>query len=283
MIKLRNKLTGKPYDFTISKFPDGTSQAWQIVPEPEQHETIDVLWIFENEAELITICQLGFLLNTYGIFPLLEAPWLPYGRQDKMVSNSTTFARLVFENLVREAGYTRIMTYDGHSFSRFIGSREPIELIKAALPGHDMVCFPDNGAAMRYADLLNDLYPKMVYIICDKVRNQLTGEITGLKFATLDQVDLSGYNVLVWDDLIDGGKTFTEVAKLLKAAGANSLSLAVSHGIFSKGIEIVFDSGYDTVYTTNSLMKHKPGIYDSYMGLNGLRNNKFQVVEVIKL
>jgi ribose-phosphate pyrophosphokinase len=238
---------------------------------------IDVLWMFENEAELITICQLGFLLNTYGIFPSLEAPWLPYGRQDKIVSNSTTFARMVFENLVREAGYTRIMTYDAHSFSRFIGSKPPTELIKAALPGHDIVCFPDKGAALRYIDLLIELNPEMDCVVCDKVRDQITGEITGLKFMDLKNgpVELSGCNVLVWDDLCDGGKTFTEVAKLLKSVNAKSMSLAVSHGIFSKDTGILFTNGYNKVYTTNSLMK--------YNKENRVVSGNLQIIEVVKL
>lgn len=252
MIKLTDG-HGKHYSFQLTRFPDGTSQVNNITPEPERLQDMEVLWMFENEAELITVCQLGHLLGTYAIFPTLNMPFLVYGRQDKLISNNTTFAKIVMERLVMESGYTRILTYDAHSDnSDFIQSREPVELIGAAIAHQDVVCFPDAGAVKRYMHLIGNHIPA---IYCEKVRNQITGEIEGLQLMSDD--DITGKNVLVLDDLCDGGKTFIEVAKILNAQGAGELTLAISHGIFSKGINIIFDAGYKTVYTTNSLIDNQ--------------------------
>lgn len=251
MIKLKSST--QEYTFTLSKFPDGTSQAWLITPEPEKHQDMTVQWMFENEGELFHVLQLGYLLSCqYSIFPVLDCPYLPYGRQDKMISNQTTFARLVFIESVINAGYQCIKTYDAHSLTHpFIVSKEPLELLEAALPGHDVVVFPDQGALKRYNHLLPE---NMDYLSCHKKRNQITGEIEGLELDVPEEY-LKGKNVLVFDDLCDGGRTFIEVAKVLKENSTNSLTLAVSHGIFSKGLDLIANAGYSKVYTTNSLIK----------------------------
>lgn len=60
----------------------------------------------------------------------------------------------------------------------------------------------------------------------------------------------------MFDDLCDGGKTFTVLAKELHKHNPAKLDLAVSHGFFTKGEGILFDCGYTNVYTTNSLLQN---------------------------
>lgn len=83
------------------------------------------------------------------------------------------------------------------------------------------------------------------FVAAAKVRDQLTGEITGLSMPDIE----SGLSILVVDDICDGGRTFTELASLIKKYEPKKLVLYVSHGIFSKGIECILESGYDAIYT----------------------------------
>lgn len=86
-------------------------------------------------------------------------------------------------------------------------------------------------------------------VICfDKTRELATGKITGMR--CIDDL-YYGYNTkyMVLDDICDGGRTFIELAKLLPKPC--SKELLVTHGIFSKGVDIVTDL-YDHVYTTDS-------------------------------
>ena len=46
-----------------------------------------------------------------------------------------------------------------------------------------------------------------------------------------------GRNCLIVDDICDGGGTFIPLAKKLKNAGAKTVTLYVTHGIFSKGLD----------------------------------------------
>ena len=85
----------------------------------------------------------------------------------------------------------------------------------------------------------------MVY--CEKIRDQATSEILSLELRS--HIDLTDKSVIIVDDICDGGRTFTETAKLLKAAGTKKVTLYVSHGIFSKGTKILLDNGIDLLYT----------------------------------
>lgn len=277
MILLQDS-NGNKYDFQITKFPDGSSQVWKINPEPAKMTLMEVTWFFENEAELFHICQLGDLLyKHFFVFPTLVCPFLPYSRQDKKISNSSTFARDTFIHLVVQSGYTRIRTYDAHSNSFYIDSKEPTELIDAALPGHDVVCFPDKGAKERYSKL----FKGTPVIYSDKRRNQLTGVIEGVDLE-LNGVDISGKNVLVFDDICDGGKTFLEIAEKLNIYSPANLSLAVSHGLFSKGLDKMIEVGYSNFYTTNSLLRNSyTGKATSYKTSCGIQNINYEIVKVV--
>ena len=54
------------------------------------------------------------------------------------------------------------------------------------------------------------------------------------------------------DDICDGGRTFIELGKVLRAKGASKLVLSVTHGIFSRGPALVFEM-FDAIYTTDSI------------------------------
>lgn len=247
---------GNNYEFETTKFPDGTSQVWKLTPEPPRMSVMNVTWFFENEGEVFQLCQLATLLyKHFHCFPTLIAPFMPYGRQDKPVRNDTTFARDVLLQVLTNSEFTKIKTYDAHSGSVYIESKEPTELIERALQdGYNVVCFPDKGAKERYSKLI----PAGIEVIYgNKRRNQQTGAIEGLEIE-LNGVDITGKKVLVQDDICDGGRTFIELAETIKNLGQlpKSLGLAVSHGIFSKGLDILYKAGYNSIYTTNSLLEN---------------------------
>lgn len=241
--------------FTTTVFPDGTSQVWKLDPTnlDNSEETI-ILWLFENEAELFHICQLAALLyEEYDCSVDLRAPYLPYGRQDKDISNKLSFALTVAKEVLYNAGITRIETFDAHSKTDMVYDIPGIgvEDFHISILNHDVICYPDKGAAIRYGS-----YGKPT-VFCEKVRNQLTGEITGLK--VICDTDLTDKNVLIIDDICDGGMTFIKVAEALQVFHPKSIDLAVSHGIFSKGKQVLHDAGITEIYTTNSLLKNPDG------------------------
>jgi len=78
-----------------------------------------------------------------------------------------------------------------------------------------------------------------------KTRDQSTGHITDYKLSG----EVEGKSVLIVDDICDGGMTFKLLAEELMEAGAVHINLYVTHGIFSKGLRTLFESGIEDVFT----------------------------------
>lgn len=253
--------------FDITIFPDKTSQVWHLNPEPKDcHNSAKkfpdrfvIYWDFENESEIFHVLQLGRLLREYGGFnTYLKIPTMPFARQDKQVSNNTTFALKPFINLLENSEYFDLIeTIDIHNSSSInmasssIVNKIPHERIQEVLKDSDahVICFPDKGASLRGYKYDREYYGEP--IILDKKRNQETGYIEGLKFASKIPLNLTGFKVLLVDDIGDGMRTFIEACKLLKSCGAKEVYVYTTHGIYSKGLDIVFDAGIDRVFNYN--------------------------------
>lgn len=247
-------LDGQAIKATI--FPDQTSQVWKIdkavLDTADKRGYCEVTWEFEYENELMHVAQLKTLLDSYNIDAVLKMPYLPYARQDKRVSNETTFALRTFAKLVNAMGpWLRVEVVDAHNNARahLIDNLDDVcarDQMFAAIEavGAAYALFPDQGAMNRYFAYFHN---GPSFVTADKVRDQSTGEITGM---SLDY-KFRGANrtVLIVDDLCDGGRTFVEAAKLAYAAGASAVHLYVSHGIFSKGLEPLKEADIKRIFT----------------------------------
>lgn len=84
-------------------------------------------------------------------------------------------------------------------------------------------------------------------IQCYKERNLQDGSIIDTKFTG----NIGGKNCIILDDLIDGGRSFINIALKLKKSGARTIWLAITHGIFSAGFQEL-EKYFDGIYCTNS-------------------------------
>lgn len=275
MIRLKLTNMGETTYETITPtiFPDGTSQVYKVQEITKNYRNCteaEIIWQFENEAELMHVAELSDLLDSYIGYPrpfkILNIPFLPYGRQDKPISNSTTFAQRTFTKLIDAMEFDRVISFDVHGVCAIKNlhklSAVPIITNIFKDNGYDIVALPDGGAAERY--YIEDV--PSVHAI--KERDPRTGKIVDYYLQNeyknakgeLIEVELKDKKVLIVDDLIDGGATFIELSKLLKEQGVKSISLYTSHGIFSKGKDHLIEAGITTFYYTNSLTKNEDGI-----------------------
>lgn len=241
MIKLNGHL------ITPTIFPDKTSQVWKL-PEDWFLAGLHfntITWEFENEAEFMHVAQLQTLLQRFSMGTTLELPYLPYARQDKDISNVATFSLHTFATLLNSLRFAEVKTFDPHNAEL---SKKLINNLSITMPNYQHILwqlqaypvFPDKGAALRYG-------AKLVDVVCDKIREPLTGAITGI---SISGTIING-SYLIIDDICDGGRTFIEVAKKLYEAGAKEVHLYVSHGIFSKGLDVLHDAGIKRIFTRN--------------------------------
>lgn len=259
------KLNGNIINPTI--FPDGTSQVWKIdLPEKEAK----IVWYYENEVELIHLNQLISLLeNTIGYIDELYVPYLPYARQDKQISNTSTFAKHTFLNMLDTTHIKKLITLDVHS-NVLMGQWENVfpekhinYVIKSYGGKLPVIVYPDVGAYERYHTKLN-----LDCLVLQKERDQLTGEILGLTHQNTIQ-HMDEYNFLIIDDICDGGRTFIEATKYIKTIYNNAtVDLYVTHGIFSKGLQPLQESGIGEIFTTDSLQEFRFNKFQDFSLLN---------------
>jgi ribose-phosphate pyrophosphokinase len=239
------------FKVTPTLFPDGTSQIWHE-EQIQINNRID--WIFEREEELFHIAQLKNLIDVVNHgkknkYCSLQMDYLPYARQDKPITNTTTFALRTFAAILNMLGFDVINVQDPHSdlarqlihnLQEFYPVTQVINCFECVRA--DIVCYPDEGAVVKY----NVRYP-FNYIHGVKIRNQRTGRIISYKI--LKCTHIRDRNVLIVDDICDGGATFTLLSKALYKKGAKEVHLFVSHGLFTKGIEVLKDAGILRIFT----------------------------------
>lgn len=238
------KLNGTKIEPTM--FPDRTSQVWQLPDKLFQFSSPIIDWNFDIEAELITLAQLKDLLDSKGLPCDLRISYLPYGRQDKDISNNSTFALHTFAKILNLLNFRHISILDPHSIKalELINNSEALYptsdvLYLSKLFLTDVLVYPDKGASSKYSKMYD-----LPAVYGEKIRNSLSGRIE--KYSL--HGDVMNKSVLVVDDICDGGATFLLLANSLQEAGAKSIQMYVSHGIFSKGVEILHAAGINRIF-----------------------------------
>lgn len=238
------KLNGYIIKPTI--FPDKTSQVWKLPREFILGSMNQIEWQFENEAEIFHLAQLTDLVYaTTAERPGLFLTYLPYARQDKACNNESTFAFQTFARILNTMEFRYVNVFDPHNIK---ATEEMIHNVRIQMPDFTPLLvelgaapvYPDEGAANRY-------HASYQFIIGTKDRDQVTGKINGIKL----NKPIEPRTYLIVDDICDGGRTFIELAKLLYAGGAKEVHLYVSHGIFSRGLDVLYDAGIKRIFTRN--------------------------------
>lgn len=190
----------------------------------------------------------------------LFMPFTPYGRQDDTFLPGQVNAMKVWAEFINSLNFASVLTLDAHSIAVNMVNRVKAIHITEILNDHPQMrslltsditlVSPDAGANKKCHKIAQKFgITKMVR--ADKARDLATGNIieTELFGTVKDEV------CVIVDDICDGGMTFIKLAEKLKAEGAKKVVLFVTHGLFTKGLE-VFDGLIDEIYTTNSICKY---------------------------
>lgn len=203
-------------------------------------------------------------------------PYLPYARQDRVAVAGDPLATRVVARLLSTMGIKGVTTIDLHSdvtkrtFEQegvALRSVSPIQFIAEYLTkvglGLDMsrvaLVAPDRGAIVKVEDYCSGLWVTHA-VMCSKVRDSETGKLTGFKVEEApsmakETVERDGVRDLVLcDDIFDGGRTFLGLADTLKEYYGNvRLHLWTTHGIYSNGIDSAAQK-FETIGSTDSFL-----------------------------
>lgn len=185
----------------------------------------------------------------------LVMPYIPGARQDRVNPEGDVLYTASSVGLMVQDRFSKVIVLDPHSpvsvnSMRWTERREtvleyPLERVAALFnaSNYDGIIAPDKGAEARAEKFATAMGLPITY--ASKTRDVATGRLSGF------EVDVEAdKHYLVVDDICDGGGTFVGLGEKIKEQGATA-SLYVSHGIFSKWMQPLFDN-YSNIITTDS-------------------------------
>ena len=178
--------------------------------------------------------------------------YLPYSRYDRVEESHDALSLKVFCALINSMKFSQVAVDDCHSdvglalLDNCVNMTQS-DLLMALVPdldSYDAIVAPDGGSIKKASKLAEAL--DIPVIKCGKVREFSTGKILSFSVDINDE-NRGAAKILIVDDICDGGGTFVGLAEELSKTYP-VIDLYVTHGIFSKGVELLFDAGISKVY-----------------------------------
>lgn len=184
----------------------------------------------------------------------LFIPYFPAARQDRVMIKGESLSVKVYADIINTLQLNKVYVFDAHSevTPALVNNCEVIPnhtFIQQVLKviGENVKLISPDGGALKKIYKVSEFLGGIEVVECSKSRDVKTGRLSGFK---VYEDDLNGIDCLIVDDICDGGGTFVGLAEELKKKNAGKLYLAVSHGIFNKGFEVL--DCFDGIFTTNS-------------------------------
>lgn len=248
-MSLSLQIRGRDFPIKVWKFPAGEVG---VLCEnlPEDVGTPHIILHYQGNDDLFALIQLNEILRKHTNRVVLDIPYLPYARQDRVCNRGEAFALKLFTDFINNMDFEFVVVKDVHSevslklLNTVVNTTQ--DVCAMSLPTFDILLAPDKGAALKIGKM-QQASDNILY--AEKARDS-EGRIIGTVIKDVEKMQWK--DVCVVDDICDGGATFIKLAEEIERQGVvpKSLSLYVTHGIFSKGIDIIFKK-YDNIYVHN--------------------------------
>lgn len=255
--------------FKRFRFPDGQAHL-ELESSVGEWDHVQILSRLRSAEDIL---ELGLAVDSVRSYVRgrisVNISYMLGARMDRAIGAGKPFTLRTIASMVNaacsEANDVRILDPHSPVTTQLVARSTailPTALVESALSSDDVVVIPDKGAIARTTDIIARMgrTDALATAICDKVRDSATGKLSGFKLVS---GNVKGRSCLIVDDLCDGGGTFSGVAGVLREAGAASVKLCVTHGVFSKGFRL---DGIDHIYSTDSY-RDVTGVYCGARGL----------------
>ncbi len=187
----------------------------------------------------------------------LVCPYLPYARQDRVAYPGEALSAAVACRMLNAQGYRSVEVWDAHSDVSLalldrVRHRPASDFAVPVATARDVIVAPDLGAARRAGECARLAGCALVH--AEKTRSTDTGAITG---TVVHGGPVGERDFLIVDDICDGGRTFTELARVLRPLTTGRVRLYVTHGIFSAGFDALA-AGIDRIHVANPFPAELP-------------------------
>jgi len=250
--------------YEIITFPDGEKHV--TLEDIDRKESYNIVTRIKSGDDLFILAQVGDILNRAEVYFNITIYYLMSMRMDRVMNWNESFSLKVVANIINSINAPAVQIFHPHSDSIFryinnshafdVGVIDTLSPYKIILDRYNTnetaFCFPDAGAAKRYG---KEHYNR---IILSKKRDYANkGAIIGMEVVEtngnlFNNGTFTGKNILIQDDLCDGGRTFIEAAKLLREKyNPERIGIFVRHLVNRAGM-INLVNTFDDVYVTNS-------------------------------
>lgn len=265
--------------FEVSKFPDGQQQVKILGETSVSYEPSISLNTINNSVKIksrlnnfkdleLIICTTKSLRNL-GVKEIhLYTPYFLGSRSDrKFEEGSNNYLKDVICPIINSLNFESVTVLDPHSdvLEACLNNFKKIDnlnlinfslsnlydMSKILLNNEFILVSPDAGANKKIFKIAEQIGYKGDIITCSKYRDE-QGKLTRINVP----LEFSGKDLIIIDDICDGGATFINIAKTIRNRVHNSVKqpkiyLIVTHGIFSKGFKEL-NQYFDDIYCTNS-------------------------------
>jgi len=271
--KLRK--TWQPMNMELWKFPAGeigVRVRGGATADPHDYR---ITMYFQGSDDLVLMTLLADALranrNCANLYLLV--PYMPYARQDRIAVGGEPLSLRAMCRLINSLDFYEIKVHDAHSDvleGMFPAGKirlvEQLTLFSEDFPAlmnsmnnsikdaPTYLVSPDRGAHKKIHRI--SAVVSLPVICADKVRDPVTGQI---KLTTIESLPINEpTNFIVVDDIIDGGRTFIELAQLIRQQyPVKCLALWATHGIFSKG-RAELEKHYDVIQVHHDFTTLQP-------------------------
>ena len=189
-------------------------------------------------------------------------PYLAYARQDRAFLAGEVVSIALVAKLLQSAGVRHVITVDIHSklaMSHFASVQNVSSIpLLAEYASRMMLCrpiavSPDAGGADRAKEFAK--HSKIDALVLKKSRDRTTGEV---KVDEKLDIDVSGRDALLVDDMISSGGSIVKAAEVLHNKGAGKVYAMCAHALLiGDAAQKIKAAGVQDIIATNSV----PGEY----------------------
>jgi ribose-phosphate pyrophosphokinase len=165
-------------------------------------------------------------------------PYFGYARQDRKDEPRVPISAKLIADILVSSGANRVLTMDLHAeqiqgffdipVDHLYATPVFLEHYHASDLQHYVIVSPDAGRANRVRAFARRLYHDLPIAIVDKRR---TGPNQSVALNVIGEVE--GKTALIYDDMLDTGRTMIDAANALKGHGAKEIYACVVHPLLS--------------------------------------------------
>lgn len=242
----------------IGRFPGGEIRV--RILDDLSRETVVLIQSLENPIhdhlmELLLLADATKKFRSSRLIVLI--PYLGYSKQDQIFRSGEPLSSRVIAQAINTTEYDRAVFLELHSeniLAFFRPNATDLSLkmvfadkIRPTLQGNALVISPDDGGLKRsreFATLLGAPFAKL-----SKTRDRTIGEVRIHRVSA----PVSGRQCFIFDDMISTGATVIEATAFLSGAGARSITVCATHGLFTKGWELFVNARVDRLLVSDSV------------------------------